>query len=242
MQENLKEALEKEPEKRVEDEKYVKILGNDALQKKIVEYGDAESGRPTNGQMVTVTYEAYLKENRDKLVDHSENYSFILGDGDVIPAVDMVVSLMDKNEKCEMICESRLGFGDLGKQPDIPPKSDFFYKIHLVDFKDLKSEQLRQALENLVHASKSQSSQPKDAESEMGFISNMFLSSHKRFQQLKQQSLAQQEKQQTEENRLNRSQILYTDKHDLKLDKSNILMLGPTGSGKTLLAQTVAMS
>ena len=33
-----------------------------------------------------------------------------------------------------------------------------------------------------------------------------------------------------------KSSILYTDKHDIKLDKSNILMLGPTGSGKTLLA------
>ena len=33
-----------------------------------------------------------------------------------------------------------------------------------------------------------------------------------------------------------KSEVLYTDKYDVKLDKSNILMLGPTGSGKTLLA------
>lgn len=33
-----------------------------------------------------------------------------------------------------------------------------------------------------------------------------------------------------------KSEVLYTDKFDVKLDKSNILMLGPTGSGKTLLA------
>ncbi|KAK3610259.1 hypothetical protein CHS0354_022320 [Potamilus streckersoni] len=34
--------------------------------------------------------------------------------------------------------------------------------------------------------------------------------------------------------------ILEATTHDLKLEKSNILMLGPTGSGKTLLAQTLA--
>ena len=28
--------------------------------------------------------------------------------------------------------------------------------------------------------------------------------------------------------------------HELKLEKSNILLLGPTGSGRTLLAQTIA--
>lgn len=136
-EENLKETLAKEPEKRIEDEKYVKILGNDALQKKILEYGDDVVGRPVNGQMVTISYDAYLKQNRAKMVDHCENYSFILGDGDVTAALDMIVSLMDKNEKCEAICESRLAFGDLGKQPDIPPKSDLVYMIHLIDFKDL---------------------------------------------------------------------------------------------------------
>jgi ATP-dependent Clp protease ATP-binding subunit ClpX len=47
-------------------------------------------------------------------------------------------------------------------------------------------------------------------------------------------SLNQQQQQPTEE--IPKSSILYSDKHDIKLEKSNILMLGPTGSGKTLLA------
>ncbi|KAJ8029825.1 ATP-dependent Clp protease ATP-binding subunit clpX-like, mitochondrial [Holothuria leucospilota] len=34
--------------------------------------------------------------------------------------------------------------------------------------------------------------------------------------------------------------LLENTSHDMKLEKSNILMLGPTGSGKTLLAQTIA--
>ncbi|CDW58084.1 ATP dependent Clp protease ATP binding subunit [Trichuris trichiura] len=36
------------------------------------------------------------------------------------------------------------------------------------------------------------------------------------------------------------SEIINSDTNDLRLEKSNILLLGPTGSGKTLLAQTVA--
>lgn len=36
------------------------------------------------------------------------------------------------------------------------------------------------------------------------------------------------------------SELLNETTHELKLDKSNILMLGPTGSGKTLIAQTIA--
>ncbi len=36
------------------------------------------------------------------------------------------------------------------------------------------------------------------------------------------------------------SDILDAKKHDLRLEKSNIMMFGSTGSGKTLLAQTIA--
>lgn len=36
------------------------------------------------------------------------------------------------------------------------------------------------------------------------------------------------------------SELLDQKTHELRLEKSNILMLGPTGSGKTLLAQTIA--
>ena len=36
------------------------------------------------------------------------------------------------------------------------------------------------------------------------------------------------------------SDILEATSHHLKLEKSNIMMFGSTGSGKTLLAQTIA--
>lgn len=36
------------------------------------------------------------------------------------------------------------------------------------------------------------------------------------------------------------AEVLERQHHDIKLDKSNVLLLGPTGCGKTLLAQTIA--
>ena len=41
-------------------------------------------------------------------------------------------------------------------------------------------------------------------------------------------------------NHYKRVQMLQSDEHDIELQKSNILLLGPTGCGKTLLAQTLA--
>ena len=45
---------------------------------------------------------------------------------------------------------------------------------------------------------------------------------------------------QDESPNLKGSDILDAKTHDLKLEKSNIMMFGSTGSGKTLLAQTIA--
>jgi ATP-dependent Clp protease ATP-binding subunit ClpX len=41
-------------------------------------------------------------------------------------------------------------------------------------------------------------------------------------------------------NHYKRVQMMQSDEHDIELQKSNILLLGPTGCGKTLLAQTLA--
>src|SRR6202042_2017631 len=41
-------------------------------------------------------------------------------------------------------------------------------------------------------------------------------------------------------NHYKRVQMMQSDDHDIELQKSNILLLGPTGCGKTLLAETLA--
>jgi len=54
------------------------------------------------------------------------------------------------------------------------------------------------------------------------------------------QQQQQQQQQPEESSNLTGSDILDAKTHDLKLEKSNIMMFGSTGSGKTLLAQTIA--
>jgi FK506-binding protein 8 len=135
------ETLPKPPPRNVEKEKFEQILGNKSLLKKITQYGsqdEIQKSRPINGQVVTIFYEAYLcvDEKCEKLVDHNENLEFILGDGDVVSALDIVVSLMDNDEKCEVLTEARHAFGSIGKLPDIPSEATLFYKVHLKDFKD----------------------------------------------------------------------------------------------------------
>ena len=108
---------EVEPKRRVEDDVIEKPLGGDSLLKKITQYGEELMGRdwrPSSGQMCTISYEARLKDS-EAAVEKNEDLSFVLGDGDVISAIDLVVSLMAKNEKCEMVTEARHAFGALGK-------------------------------------------------------------------------------------------------------------------------------
>lgn len=73
--------MSEKPKRNIEQEDYEKILGNDSLLKKITQYG--EDARPINGHMVTISYEAFIKDSL-KSVEKNENLSFILGDGDVI--------------------------------------------------------------------------------------------------------------------------------------------------------------
>ncbi len=123
-QEEEKEELKSsKPKRNLSEETYLKLLGNESLMKKIIQYGvedDEPNARPRSGQMVTVSFEAYLKHNFEdeatrKLVDHDDRLTFILGDGDVISGLDMVVSLMNRNERCEMIVEARHAYGMKGR-------------------------------------------------------------------------------------------------------------------------------
>jgi len=146
------------------EETYEKPLGNDTLQKRIIQYGDEETqykqSRPQNGQMVTISYKAFIKESNE-IVEDNEDLTFILGDSDVMPAIDVVVSLMDKNEICEVIAEARHAYGQIGKKLppktqttntlfiEIPANATLFLRIHLKSFTDVTDMNQMKPVERL---------------------------------------------------------------------------------------------
>lgn len=100
------------PKKNKERETFYDMLGNGSLTKRVIKFGD-ESKRPLNGQICTISYTARLENG--SIVERQDDYQFILGDGDIVPALDMAVSLVELNEECEIISESRHAYGEKGK-------------------------------------------------------------------------------------------------------------------------------
>ncbi|KAK2964929.1 putative Casein kinase II subunit alpha [Blattamonas nauphoetae] len=91
----------------------------------------AMSGRP-----VKITYTGRLRGPTgrvfDKTKDKSRPFTFRLSRGDVIPGFEIGVEGMRVGGVREVYIPSNLGYGPRGAPPDIPPNSDLYFEIELV--------------------------------------------------------------------------------------------------------------
>ena len=83
------------------------------MTKKIIQRG-VDNERPRTGQMCTVKYTTRLVDD-ESVLENIEDLQFILGDGDVVPAFDISVSLMNLNEESEIYAEPRHTYEEKGK-------------------------------------------------------------------------------------------------------------------------------
>ncbi|KAK6179817.1 hypothetical protein SNE40_012088 [Patella caerulea] len=113
---------------------YIDILGNGLLQKKVLVKGKGKDTRPLNGDIVTLDIEGYLTDGT--AVDKYNSFSFYLGEGDVIQAWDLAVSLMETGETCEVVTGAKYAYGEKGRQPDIPANSEITYTLELLKHED----------------------------------------------------------------------------------------------------------
>lgn len=81
------------------------------------------------------------EENVDmsRVLDSKDEFSFILGEGKVLKAMETLVSGMTKGEKAKMICRADYGYGKEGlRRRDgdeiIPSFADLCFEIELLDF------------------------------------------------------------------------------------------------------------
>jgi FK506-binding protein 8 len=112
-------------------EDYLDILGNGELLKKINQPGLGRESRPTHGDYVTIEMEGRLKSN-NFIVEPKKTVSFILGDGDVIQALDMGVKLAEKHEEFILESDARFAYGEKGNPPLIPSSARLVYNIKLL--------------------------------------------------------------------------------------------------------------
>lgn len=105
---------------------------NGNVLKKVTRNGSGNA--PSSGKKVTVEYKGYFKDG--KVFDQSygrKPFVFTVGVGQVIKGWDLGVLSMRKGEKATFYIKSDYAYGNEGAGDDIPPNTDLFFDVELVN-------------------------------------------------------------------------------------------------------------
>jgi len=103
-----------------------------------LKYYDFVSGTgnvPVTGQTVVVHYTGWLSDGTqfDSSLDRGEPFSFVLGEGNVIPGWDEGLSTMKVGGKRQLVIPPELGYGDQGGGSVIPPGAILIFEVELLE-------------------------------------------------------------------------------------------------------------
>ncbi len=104
---------------------------------KYVVINKGTGAKAEKGKMVKVHYTGYFEDGKifDSSVERGEPIDFPLGQGMVIPGWEEGIGLMSVGDKMRMIIPYQLAYGESGRPPVIPPKSNLIFDVELVDVK-----------------------------------------------------------------------------------------------------------
>ena len=109
---------------------------NGQVLKKITKEGIGDF-YPKTGQKVSVHYKGYFKDgivfDQSKKKRKSKPFVFKLGIGEVIKGWDVGVATMKKGECATFYIKSDYAYGNEGAGDDIPPNTDLFFDVELVN-------------------------------------------------------------------------------------------------------------
>jgi len=92
---------------------------------------------PAPGAMVTVHYTGRFQDGRvfDSSHKRGQPIEFEVGAGRVIKGWDQALVTMKKGEKRTLLIPYWLAYGEQGYPGAIPPRTDLFFDVELIDFK-----------------------------------------------------------------------------------------------------------
>ena len=89
----------------------------------------------TAGSKASVHYSGYFKNGKmfDSSVERGQPFTLKVGAGQVIRGWDEGLALLRKGEKAKLIIPYQLAYGEQGRPPVIPEKSDLIFDVEIVD-------------------------------------------------------------------------------------------------------------
>jgi peptidylprolyl isomerase len=96
------------------------------------------------GSKASVHYSGYFKDGKmfDSSVERGQPFSLKVGVGQVIQGWDEGIALLHKGEKAKFIIPYQLAYGEEGRPPVIPAKSDLIFDVEIMDVQKIVAPKL----------------------------------------------------------------------------------------------------
>ncbi len=131
-------TLDKTPPKAWTDpviESFDKTSGEDTMRIEVFEVGTGDVVEA--GDKVSVHYQGWMP-NRPFFFDESftrgKTFDFSLGQKQVIPGWDLGIEGMTVGTRARLHIPYGLAYGEKGRPPEMPPKADLIFDVHLVSY------------------------------------------------------------------------------------------------------------
>jgi len=94
-----------------------------------------EGQKVESGSKVKVHYSGFFKDGKmfDSSIERGQPIALTVGKGQVIKGWDEGLALLHKGEKAKFIIPYQLAYGENGRPPVIPAKSDLIFDVEIVD-------------------------------------------------------------------------------------------------------------
>ncbi|ETK71849.1 hypothetical protein F441_21452 [Phytophthora nicotianae CJ01A1] len=112
-----------------EREGFDDVLGSGGIFRKLLTT-NTDGIQAEFGEEVGVKYSTWvLKSGQKVAVDEARK--FRIGDGEVMPALELVAKMMHVGEVCEVRCDARFAYGDVGLEPHVAPGDEIKLVVEL---------------------------------------------------------------------------------------------------------------